>query len=167
MKKLTKRLKSIYEKIYIKKFLKVQYSETTICKCGNDYGGFNVVSVFLDAVSKERRAIIYSFGIGEDLSFSEDLYAKWDCEIYAFDPTPKASQYVQGSAMIKKEKFHFYECGLSDVDGIGEFHLPKDQVFVPEHLVKGRKTEEVSGSLIVHEGVQDSIYVKLKHYKQL
>lgn len=162
MRRLTDRFKIFNEKKYMRKILKIQYSEATISKCGNDYGGFNVVSYLLDTIQKVRRPIIYSFGIGEDLSFSEDMCAKWDCEIYAFDPTPKASQYVQKSELIKKETFHFYEYGLSDFDGTGKFYLPKDTVYVPENLVKGRKTEEVSGSLIGHEGVQNMIYVELK-----
>ena len=47
---------------------------------GTEYGGFYVEN---DLMAKHN--IVYSFGIGQDLSFSESLLNRFDCEIFAFD----------------------------------------------------------------------------------
>lgn len=122
----------------------------------------------MDVINSERSLIIYSFGIGEDLSFSQDLLKKWKCDIYAFDPTPKAIQYVRQSRLNQLDNFHFYEWGISDKDGTGQFHLPKEELYVPETLVGCSNVEEISGSVIPHNGVQyEAIDVELKTLKTI
>ncbi|WP_026663146.1 FkbM family methyltransferase [Butyrivibrio proteoclasticus] len=113
-------------------------------KEGNDYGGFSVAP---DLV--RTRGIVYSFGIGEDLSFSEDMLKKFDVSIFAYDPTPKAIHFVKNHELSKNSKFAFFAEGISDKDGMMAFHLPC-------------KEERVSGSCIVHEGLmEDSIEVPM------
>lgn len=163
-----KKIERLYKKVYLKFILRVQYSGGVIIRCGNDYGGFSVDAGILDEISSQRKLIIYSFGIGQDLSFSEDIYKKWECDIYAFDPTPKAAAFVHNSDMIIKEGFHFYEWGLSNQDGIGKFHLPKEELYVPDYLVNGKRVEEVSGSLLYYDGVKTaSVEVELKTLKTI
>ena len=111
---------------------------------------------------------MYSFGIGEDLSFSQDLLKRWNCDIYAFDPTPKAIAYVRQSHLGAQDNFHFYEWGISDRDGTGQFHLPKEELYVPEALVGDSRVEEVSGSVIPHDGVQcETIDVEFRTLKTI
>ena len=57
--------------------------------CGDSYGGFMVA---LNELQNE--SVVYSFGIGEDLSFSEGIMDTINCSIFAFDPTPKSIKYV-------------------------------------------------------------------------
>ena len=122
----------------------------SVKRCGNDYGGFDVAVDPMADAEGDRKRIVYSFGIGEDLSFSEAVDKAWDCEIYAFDPTPRAAEYVRRHPLSKKDSFHFFEWGIADQDGIGLFHLPKNE-------------EYVSGSLHAHEDVkQESIEVPLR-----
>jgi hypothetical protein len=52
---------------------------------GNTYGGFYVHP---DALSKN--SIVYSFGIGEDISFDKAIIENHKCHVFAFDPTPKS-----------------------------------------------------------------------------
>lgn len=130
-----------------RKIILQEKRDDMIC-CGNQsYGGFNVA----DSVVREcNKPVIYSFGIGEDLSFSQDALRRWNCDVYAFDPTPKAIDYVKKHPLYENERFHFYEWGLSDENEIGEFHLPTDESYV-------------SGSLLSHSGVKkESIKVQLK-----
>lgn len=56
-------------------------------------------------------SIVYSLGIGEDLSFSEKIIADTNCSIFAFDPTPKSIKYVKESEIYKNPRFKFYTCG--------------------------------------------------------
>ncbi len=110
------------------------------------YGGFDIAN---DRMTNGKK-IIYSFGIGEDLSFSEDALERWECEVFAFDPTPKSVAYVKSNRLIDNERFHFFETGLSDKDETGHFHLPADDSCV-------------SGSLESYSGVkQNTIEVPLK-----
>jgi len=57
---------------------------------GNRYGGFYVS---LENINK--KSIIYSIGIGEDISFDNELIDLFDCTIYGFDPTPKSVEFVR------------------------------------------------------------------------
>ena len=149
--KLTRRLKSYRTK----KLFSPRRTDILTTRCGNDYGGFDVASEYPDKISESRNLIVYSFGIGEDLSFSEDMLKKWNCDIYAFDPTPKSIKYVQNHHLFKNECFHFFPFGLSDKDGTGYFHLPKNENYV-------------SGSLLKHDGVKDeTIEVEFKSLKSI
>ena len=44
--------------------------------------------------------LVLSFGIGEDLSFSETVIKELNATVYAYDPTPKAAAYVSGSGLV-------------------------------------------------------------------
>ena len=78
---------------------------------GSEYGGFSLFNMY----SENENLIVYSFGIGEDLSFSNDIAEKFNCrEIYAFDPTPKSMKYVETQNLYHQPYFHFYKWGLSD-----------------------------------------------------
>lgn len=90
---------------------------------GNDYGGFELVKEYLN-----DGMIVYSFGIGEDLSFSKDLLSAYSVNIYAFDPTPKAINYVQKN--MSDKRFQFYPYGLAEYDGKTEFFLPENDEYV-------------------------------------
>jgi len=69
-------------------------------------------------------SVVYSFGVGEDISFDEDVYKYHGCAVYLFDPTPRSIDYYdnQFSADIPVS-FRFEEVGLSDHDG----HLLMEQ----------------------------------------
>ena len=115
---------------------------------GNDGCSFPVA---IDLLPKGRTITVYSFGIGEDLSFSEALLDMFKAEVYAFDPTPKAQRFVYSSVLIHKDNFHFYTYGLSDIDGTEVFYLPENNDYV-------------SGSVLARDGVDinNSITVEMK-----
>ena len=98
---------------------------------------------------------IYSGGVGEDLSFSEDVHRKYSADIYAFDPTPRALDYVEAHYLNKCDNFHFFPWGLSAIDGIRCLHMPVNR-------------EHVSGSCILHEAVkEEGINVSFKRVKTI
>ena len=57
---------------------------------GTRYGGYYVCPEFLD-----EKSIIYSFGIGEDISFDTTLINKHNCNVFCFDPTPKSIDWMK------------------------------------------------------------------------
>ncbi len=111
---------------------------------GNDYGGFYVCPELLN-----KNSIVYSFGIGFDITFDTTIIKNHDCHVFGFDPTPKSIQWIRNRAL--PEKFHFYESGISDKSGPVEFYLPKNR-------------EHVSGSIIIQDNVnvQEKVTVIMK-----
>lgn len=111
---------------------------------GNSYGGFYASPGFLN-----ENSIIYSFGIGEDLSFDEAIIKSHNPFVFGFDPTPKSINWIKKQSL--PAKFLFLEYGISNASGIIDFYLPKND-------------KHVSGSLIHQSNVdnQHSIKVKMK-----
>jgi FkbM family methyltransferase len=94
-----------------------------ITKLGSEYGKHYVV---LDFINKD--SLVYSFGIGEDITFDLELMNRTGCEINAFDPTPKSLNWIKKQNL--PEKFKFFEYGLSDKDGILKFDPPPNPEWV-------------------------------------
>lgn len=100
---------------------------------GNSYGGFYACPDLLNSNS-----VVYSFGIGEDISFDEAILRRHACQVYAFDPTPKSIEWVRRQEL--PARIHFAPVGISNTSGFVDFYLPKD----PGH---------VSGSMVVQGNV--------------
>lgn len=116
---------------------------------GNDYGGFPVYSDHLN-----HESIIYSFGIGEDISFDLAVIEKYKCKVFGYDPTPKSIKWV--NSINKPNQFIFTPIGISDKNGQEVFYLPKIK-------------EYVSGSSILQNNVDndDRIVVEMKCLKTI
>lgn len=84
---------------------------------GTDYGGWGVDLNMLNDLS-----IVYSFGVGTDISFDEILIEKVGCKVYGFDPTPRSIEWVQKQSL--NPNFIFFPVGLSNKDGKSFFNLP-------------------------------------------
>lgn len=75
-----------------------------------------------------EKSIIYSFGVGEDISWDVDIIKHYGVQVYAFDPTPKSIDWV--AEQNTPPQFRFYEYGLADHDGTIKFYPPED----PDHV---------------------------------
>lgn len=84
----------------------------------HNYGAWVVPDGLLDAGS-----IVYSFGVGEDISFDLELIERFGCRVHAFDPTPGAVRFVERSA--PPAKFVFSQVGLAGEDGSALFAEPE------------------------------------------
>jgi len=90
---------------------------------GSDYGGWVLAHEKLDADS-----VVYSFGVGEDVSFDVDLIDTFGLTVHAFDPTPKSIKWVKAQNL--PDNFRLHEYGLAAFDGQVSFHPPDN----PEHV---------------------------------
>ena len=63
--------------------------------------------------------LVYSFGVGRDVSFDLSMIASHDARVCAFDPTPEARAFVSGSEL--PPSFEFFPWGLAAHDGEIEF----------------------------------------------
>lgn len=90
---------------------------------GSEKCGFYVVP---DLLAKD--SVVYSFGIGEDISFDEDLISEYGCFVYAYDPTPKSKIFIEKKT--PSSLFKYFECGIADYDGKTKFFLPANDEYV-------------------------------------
>lgn len=80
-----------------------------------------------------RAGVVYSFGIGRDLSFESHLIRSCDLKVHVFDPTPRAVEWVRTRQELTEMTFHPW--GLSGADGYRVFHPPKRDCDVSYSLV--------------------------------
>lgn len=111
---------------------------------GSSYGGFYAFPNLLD-----ENSIVYSFGIGEDISFDNSIINNHNCHVFGFDPTPKSINWIRSQKT--HEKFHFYEYGINSKSGFVDFYPPKN-------------SEHVSGSMATldHVDVTRKVTVEMK-----
>jgi len=103
---------------------------------GSDYGGYAVAS---DLVTRD--SVVYSFGIGEDLSFDLALIERFGCAVHAFDPTPRSLAWAKTQAL--PENLHIHGVGLADHDGIASFSPPANPKHVSHSLTARNGAERI------------------------
>ncbi len=91
------------------------------------YGNTGAAWTFCPDLINEN-AIVYSFGVGYDVSFDLALINNFDVSIHAFDPTPKSIHWVKKQNLPKQ--FILHEYGLANFSGKTKFHPPEN----PEHI---------------------------------
>jgi FkbM family methyltransferase len=82
---------------------------------GSRYDGKQVCTDYINPDS-----VVYSFGIGRDISFDLALIERFGVNVYAFDPTPISKDWLSKQQL--PERFHFFDFGVADYDGFAEFH---------------------------------------------
>jgi FkbM family methyltransferase len=119
--KSSRRKLKISKEVKPEQVVHLQKSVDIACEWyGSPYGGFYIYPALLNPLS-----IVYSFGIGKDISFDLACIRNHSCKVFAFDPTPKSIEW------IKKQKlpgqFHFHEYGISTAQsGLFDFYLPSN-----------------------------------------
>lgn len=90
---------------------------------GSAYGGY---AVCLDRVSEQ--SVVYSFGVGEDVSFDIAIMERFGVTVHAFDPTPRSIAWVEKQHL--PERFVMHPWGLAAYDGVARFSPPEN----PDHI---------------------------------
>ncbi|MDH3645751.1 MAG: FkbM family methyltransferase [Gammaproteobacteria bacterium] len=107
-----------------------------LTRIGTRYGGWVVPDGVLN-----KHSICYCGGVGEDVSFDIGLIEKYNCAVYAFDPTPRAVNYVQENYSDYKG-FHFSQIGLWDSDSVLKFFAPANSEHVSHSIMNLHKSDE-------------------------
>lgn len=92
-------------------------------RLGSDYGGWHVIG---DLVNEE--SVVYSFGIGEDISFDLALIGSLGVTIHAFDPTPRSLEWIREQET--PPSFNIYPFGIAAFDGNARFSPPENPCHV-------------------------------------
>jgi len=87
-------------------------------RLGTDYGGWTVPVDFLN-----ENSIAYCAGVGVDATFDFALVKEFKCNVFSFDPTPKAINYMD-RADYDHSKLRFLPIGLWDEDTELRFYSP-------------------------------------------
>lgn len=88
-------------------------------------------------------SIVYSFGVGQDISFDRELIAATGATIHAFDPTPRSLQWI--SAQKVPDHFVFHPVGLHALDGELVFCPPAIEGHVSYSVDASRDDPSVCG----------------------
>lgn len=96
-------------------------------RLGSEYGGWYVPTHELDEAS-----VVYSAGIGQDITFDKALIEQCGCKVYGFDPTPAAINFVarQFADQLLSAKFQFTPVGLWSTETTLKFFAPKTRGWV-------------------------------------
>jgi FkbM family methyltransferase len=102
---------------------------------GTAYGGWPLLE------DTPRGSLIYSFGVGEDISFDCAAIERFDCIVHAFDPTPRCLRWIRQQRL--PDGFLFHSVGIAAADGELEFHEPANEGHVsyskmPDPAASGR-----------------------------
>jgi FkbM family methyltransferase len=105
---------------------------------GSAYGGWPLL------LDTPRGSLIYSFGVGEDISFDCAAIERFDCFIHAFDPTPRCNRWIEQQNL--PAGFQFHPLGIAAEDGELEFYEPANRNHVsfskmPDPMASGRSVK--------------------------
>jgi FkbM family methyltransferase len=98
---------------------------------GSDYGSWPLLEN-----SANESSVIYSFGIGEDISFDLAAIARYGCAVHGFDPTPKSRNWIETQPL--PPQMHYYPYGISSTDGEVKFFPPANQDHVSFSFQPGK-----------------------------
>lgn len=90
---------------------------------GSEYGGWWICPNGISADS-----VVYSFGIGTDISFDLSLIETYGLTVNAFDPTPASIAWLKAQQLPRQ--FKWQELGIAAYDGRARFFPPAN----PEHV---------------------------------
>ena len=99
-------------------------------RLGNRHGGW---ALYTDLLSAE--SVVYSFGVGDDATFDLALIERFGLTVHAFDPTPRAIDWVASQTMPRH--FAFHPVGLASFDGSATFKLPPRPDWVSYSMTAG------------------------------
>lgn len=83
-------------------------------RLGNDWADWVIAEHLL-----LKNSIVYSVGIGEDISFDVALMQRYGCQVFGWDPTPLAIDYI--ASHLTPPGFTLLPYGLSSEDGVKQF----------------------------------------------
>lgn len=87
-------------------------------RLGNDWADWVVATKLFSGA----KTVVYSFGLGRDISFEHALAKRFGCTIFGFDPTPVSLDYLMARPL--PARMEIVPWGLGTEDGNKDFGLP-------------------------------------------
>jgi FkbM family methyltransferase len=101
---------------------------------GSGYGGWWIHPAGID-----REAVVYSVGIGTDITFDLSLIERYGVTVHAFDPTPGSIAYLERQSL--PPEFRWRQVGLANFDGGARFLPPADPTHISHTLLQDGRTD--------------------------
>jgi FkbM family methyltransferase len=95
---------------------------------GNPKAAWTILRRPLPATS-----VIYSLGVGEDISFDLELIERFGVTVHAFDPTPRSIEWLKHQTV--PAQFVFHPVGVGAIDGTSKLSPPRDPRHVSHRLI--------------------------------
>lgn len=153
MKRIVKSAKKCAKVILGRDFFYRTQHTCPVERHGSNYGGWVICPVLIS-----DKSVVYSFGIGDDITFDTSIIAKYGMNVNAFDPTPKSLEWLNSQKLPEGFKFHCL--GLADYDGQAIFHPTKPGAM--NHFLRKRVMEGENG-YAVNVNKLSTIMAKLGH----
>lgn len=128
-KKIYYRSKRILRTMQGKDLLRQVQVKVPIEKHGLSYGAW-----FICPRNVNAQSIVYSFGIGTDISFDTSLIEHYGCHVHAFDPTPRSLAWLQQQNL--PHAFLFHPWGIASQDGTATFAAPLREDHVSYSMIR-------------------------------
>jgi FkbM family methyltransferase len=81
-----------------------------------------------------HESVLYSFGVGRDISFERAMIERYGLTVHAFDPTPLSLGWAKSQQL--PGRFHLHELGIAAYDGNARFQRPTKAKFESFSLVR-------------------------------
>jgi len=88
---------------------------------GSDYGGWVIA---IEPLNNAANPVVLSFGLGDDISFDEEITSRYGACVYGFDPTSESLNWI--NARGKPANMKVYPIGIATFDGRQGFMLPEN-----------------------------------------
>ncbi len=124
-----------------------------IVRLGTVYGGGYIALSPL-----HEHSVVYSIGVGEEISFDEDLSRLAGCRIFGIDPTPRASEFIEDYPHLPP-KYQLISVGLDVSSGIRRFYYPAN----PEHVSMSLVHDSGTGSIDCQFLTLPELMLRLAH----
>lgn len=111
---------------------------------GTSYGGWPLLTE-----ETPPNPLIFSFGVGEDISFDLQAIDRVGATVHAFDPTPRSRHWIAQQSL--PPSFHFHPIGLSSEDGEAVFFPPAVETHVSFSAQPAARADQ---NLAVHAPVK-------------
>ncbi len=109
------------------KFLKQQFRQYALRRAGvldrADARPLMLGNWAVLAASLSAESTVYSFGVGDNVSWDLAMIRQFGATIHAFDPTPQSIAWVARQPL--PPQFCFHDCGISNFDGTLDFYPPR------------------------------------------
>ncbi len=108
-----------------------------------------------------KESIVWSVGVGEDISFDEKLHDHFGMRIDAFDPTPRSLAWLRARGV--PDWFHLHPIGLAGKDGIASFRPPANPMHVSFAMLTGATNHTSTGDITADVRCLASLALQLGH----
>jgi len=92
----------------------------------DDFSIITIANYYIKSDLLNEKSVIYSFGIGENLSFEKKLADLYNLKVYCFDPTSLAIKFMSNE-IYDKNKIFFKPFGIWNKDGKVKFFIQDEQ----------------------------------------